>query len=258
MDKISINYSSCSYGWINFSVSFADKEFGVSATHWQDPFKNMMIWLERIIRGENGCVWELDQEGSAISFEASVSGNDTNLSIWYSYPREKIVEGFITTRNAVEIFYTAFRTFSESPLYIPVEWEYVTIGEKVINQLPGLSKEDVVIALANMTGEDLAEFIWATDPTYLIDYTRTVDPGEKVKKFLSLILNDKESEAEDVIKTPDYISIPDGYDSWSLENKCQWITELLDEKTDSSWDGYRLPEIHSEIIEQWLKTTRID
>lgn len=253
--NFSVEFTECYAGWMKFCICIDEKTVNVSATHWMDPFKKMITWLEDIVDGGDDLNWEIDEEGSVVTIHARCLEKTLRLAIWQSYPTEMIVDLQLDKRQTVEVFYTAFRSFVESTSYKPDEWEYVTVWEKVREKLPNFTKEVIISALVDMQGAEIAKFIWAVDPSNIIDFTRTSDPGEKIVKFMKNMRTESKEVPSDMISTPDYINIPENFDSWTFEGRYQWVSEVMEEKADNSWDGYRLPDIRSDKIEKWLKTT---
>jgi hypothetical protein len=147
-DPVGLRFIECDAGWINFTVdALVVSSDVIAATHLEDPFPNMMRWLEAIADGADCASWAIPQEGTSarLIFVAEHSG-------WLGGGSDRLIHidegselyGFATVavdrRALVQEFYRTFRQFVGGVRYIPLQWEPPPLPEG--RTLDDLSEEE--------------------------------------------------------------------------------------------------------------------
>lgn len=65
-ENFKVNYLSSDSGWINFEVVHEDKKWQINASHFHDPFSNLISWQEQIIDGKDSSSFSINEEGSEV------------------------------------------------------------------------------------------------------------------------------------------------------------------------------------------------
>lgn len=120
-------FSQPDFGWIR--LSFLDiPQISINCTFVDDPFPNMITWLETLVSGQSHAAWEVSEEGSSThiffaSDSSFIGGYSDHLVLSRSSNFIWQVAGITTTRRAiVDGFYTAFRAMIEAPEYQGQHW----------------------------------------------------------------------------------------------------------------------------------------
>lgn len=131
-EGLRVSFSRPEVGWLDFEVLPLTAGWRVSATHLNDPFPAMIEWLERIIKGRETAIWQVDGESTSTVFvylpsAYSIFNTAPEGLLALQYTSDGWRSGFWrgTPDEIVQAFYPAFRAYVEGADYDPMEWETV-------------------------------------------------------------------------------------------------------------------------------------
>jgi hypothetical protein len=136
-DPVGLRIKTCDAGWIFFTIkSLIRPGMRIGATHLEDPFPDLIGWLEAIAGGANCASWAIAEEGSSarLVFVAEHSGwlgggSDRLIYIGDGNVLFGFAQAAVTRAGLVREFYQEFRRFVESPAYDPAQWEATPLPE---------------------------------------------------------------------------------------------------------------------------------
>jgi len=210
----------------------------------------MILWLEDIVHKSTACSWSVNGEGPVVTLEFILSSERTGeLRISDNYSDKNLTVS-ISASQLVMTVYRSFHTFVNSPAYEPYEWESLSLGEYLQEQL-GWSAEELHERLALYPAKALGQLSWHITPVY--DF---LGPGGRMEP---------EWQREDINDPIDAIangrcvavmtlpSLPVTYDTAKIEERKKMLRRFL-KRSVKGFAGEKLRELSSSVIEEWLSS----
>jgi hypothetical protein len=151
--ELAVSVSAPTAGWIGLHVAPLDEAVAIVCTYLDDPFPEMIAWLEKIATGDNEAIWTIDEEGATVRLiwlESRGWGDRCeHLLFCRTWWEDLTTAGLrVTRRDVVEKFYRAFRAMAERDDYDPDQWE--DNG----SELPALRSDVIESYLAEADGDE--------------------------------------------------------------------------------------------------------
>ncbi|MBK9625411.1 MAG: hypothetical protein KA388_02980 [Rhodocyclaceae bacterium] len=212
------------------------------------PFHDFIHFLEAITVAVQTCAFEWDPEGpyGKMSWRHGYLNRPGTLMIEWHDKYQKIAHSIgLNRRQAVGMFYSAFRRFVESAEYNPFQYEHLTLREAARLILNDASPEDLANALAEMNG-DAAYCLIERLMDVVFNENRE---GKSASHSLGYYLVPGATE-HDPSKRKHWID-PE-WNSWDRGHRMVEINEKIFRSENCGWHGANLRELRSPLIEAWL------
>lgn len=252
MDGDTIITTDCDDDWQKAEPEFYQKdsiEFSVYMSSTFCPFKDFIRFLEAITIDVKECAfrWEAEGPEGEMRWERRFVEDTGFLTVRWDSAKEKFNHRMmLNTRQAVEMLYTAFRTFVDSSDYDPFRYERLTYGESFVLIINDATLDDLCEALIPLKA-DAAEaviqrlfdvvldrsFRGLLNQSFPVDYFLKTDDGTT-----------KSNEQKPVIES--------SWDTWDKEQRKANLKEIY------TWQylgpfGANLRQLRSTIIENFLE-----
>lgn len=252
-ENFKVNYLNSESGWINFEVVHDKKKWQINASHFHDPFGDLISWLEQIIDGDESSSFSINEEGS----EVILSQLRINDKICYFKIECKdifdkmhfLMNLEMDTCTLIKEFYEGLIHFALSDNYKKQEWRNETLEERFMRILHIKNPKTLVDFLLQFTSNEL-EAIFYKVSSLISD--QNLKNKNELLEFINLVkkvgfLN------YDSIRFNCYYdySIHEGYKVSSTDIKKQILMGILKENT-SGYDGTDLIKRKSSKIDKWL------
>lgn len=258
-NTILVEFTECRYGWIYFNVKAGGCEVNIRASEVYDPFPDLIAWLEAIVAGVQECAFDMEEEGPEKRFEyRKITYKNFRFRITDNY-EEILLEAFVDSKQLVSEFYNSLKAFASSDEYQKnkSEWEDELLWErmsKITN--PHATREVVLHALLQKNREKIIETFFKFAPFFLLAYPDAKDESDNFSRLVDYTLNpDDPVTKQGLVETPQYWPVPEEFDEWPIDKRSQYLEECMDENVNGTKCGTRLGNIHSTIIDQYLKKT---
>lgn len=284
--SLTITFRSHGAGWIDITLTTGSSQITVEASYVYDPFPMMLDWLEKIIDGQMQSELVVDEERTLVEFTYRSQENATGqLDVVDICNAQRRITLVISPYELVSTFYRSFRAFVESPEYQSEQWEELTLGEYLVEQL-SVSEEELLQRLSHYPSRALRQLIWHVNPQY-----QTLAPeGAKDETHISydengsIVVSKWGSSStltnenmmgdlfafvekcmvpdyshdpvqavahEQSIAIPVYVEIASEYESSSFEKRIQLLAPLMTQRMNFN-SGSKLRKLRSNAIEEWL------
>lgn len=234
---VSFSFQECTVGWIRFTITIANKQIQISASHIYDPFPRMLQWLHACVQGQSPSEWFIDEEGSGTRFLFE-KGDGPRVSIWQGElplnDTDFQLTATINPRQMAEAFISALTTFANSANYDLFEWAHISLAMALDRLVPTLIQDDLLA----LSARDLSLLIHAT-----LEIRRIPAPFADLKALLKF--------SEERVTPPwladdntypvgfDGADVPAAWDEWDDDEKRKFLSIILTEGV-TSWDAYDL------------------
>ena len=249
-NRLSVTFDDCDAGWITLWLSAGLRTMRISMSHLWDPLPDMLAWLEAIAVGVEKCGFAVNMEGSFMHFSATrtyvVGDWHSTLHVSPSYMAETF-ELRISTRELVKKVYEAFRGFAESGVYVPREWEQVTL-ERGIRERLNMDPNDWVESMLGKTRRELQMAIWLADQETTrgnSSHDQTIGTSEELLELTGKAVCEHGW-------LPYYWELKGWDEITSEQERRTFLQECLEEYVNPMWHGYPWPKMRSKMIEAWL------
>jgi hypothetical protein len=199
--KVIMEYYNLEESVLDFYIitNYTNKNKRVSLTFWNtwDNFDEYITWMEKVLQGENNCIYEHIPEDLPFYFKY----NDGKFYVyeWQDIIKNYLIEFEMNNIDLVYELYFSFRNFIESDKYNYKLWEsitfeaYLEIKYKTIKgALTALEKmgHNEIIDLLNGYSRESGEF---EDYTYndFIELKEINNDNEKMKYIKNILLKER-------------------------------------------------------------------
>ena len=167
-----VRFITADVGCLDFEVS----PFGqLGATCYNDPFPDMVRWLEAIAEGAEIARWLIDYEGGAyqliFSAAADLWMSETSAQLVFTLGSDdfsgKAASCLVRRREVIEAFYRGFRSFVTSDQYDPIAWEWRWGPHATIDDIPEDEPSWEGECLTNLRSSKIESYL-AIQPEQLI------------------------------------------------------------------------------------------
>jgi hypothetical protein len=246
---LQVRFHDCEAGWIRMDVTHANDTVSIRLSHFFEPLPAFLAWLEAVSTGVEQCSFEIDEEGSMVEFKATSRGSgNVQFQIEPSYESTKLNLN-LSARELVGAMYWAFVEFSESPDYIPEEWESYSLGDAVRDRT-GLSQQEWINSMLPLNRRELQKAIWRLD-------RKTYHDNELARESQIIASDDEVLELTGEPPVAGTLLTFWRCDDWenltSETEKPKFLLEALEERINS-WDGFPWQKMRSVILERWLQS----
>jgi hypothetical protein len=251
---VQVQFADCDVGWIHFKVNLGPQCVDVRASEVFDPFPDLLAWLEAIAVGVQECAFELDEEGGGKRFQfRCITYGGFVFSMSDVPDVHVLLTGKVNPRQLVSAFYHGLREFAHSAKYKRAEWEIETLGERLASSFdPPMRQDDLLGYLMVMGAEEMKELFFKAAPSYEVSFPEAKDKREEISLFVDYAVDrDNTETTKGMVRTPQHWCFPDGFDFLPERDRAEYIIQCLKEQV-SSFDGTRLGDMQSAIIENWL------
>lgn len=240
----------------------AKQNFSVCMTSVWCPFADLIRFLEAIVIQVRECSFDWDAEGpcGVMKWERRFVNKNGFLTVeWHSRSAKFEHRMMLDTKQTVRMLYTAFRRFVESPEYDFIRYEEHTYGEKIVAGLGGLYNASEIINylkwLDLRSARKLINVILQR-----VGYRRAfVSEGmpelpheiKTPKTFDECLALYGDIDYEDGETENSYQDIRDEWVDWNIAQREADLRDLFESGT-SCWDGARLRDLRSIIVEEYL------
>jgi len=116
-----------------------------------------------------------------------------------------------------------------------------------------ISEKELINYLLELSRIKLRDALFAVNPVYQISFPTAKDKNEEFMLFVKDTVNiTDETTIHEKVTTPDYMIIPEEYDTWNKRQKTKFINECLDEKASGHY-GMKIKDFKSGIIENFIR-----
>jgi hypothetical protein len=235
----------------------------VACSHVYDPLDDMLVWLEAIVLDNTPARFVVDEEGSTVAFEAvrqagiapsqapAAETAQYMLSVTPNYDAPTL-QFTLSKMALVSAFYEALTAFGDSEAYMPAEWEYQSIADK-IEQVTGQSFEAWVEKAVLLNRRALQMAIWQFELLYVEARYYIGDKSKLGTQDELEAMTDKESIPEGLFPLywPLSEEIWDDGMAHHIEERRAYLLDGKNEKI-SAYSGYSWRKKRSMLVEQWL------
>lgn len=261
VDTVAVSFAPCDAGWQPVAISAGRRETRFEASHFLDPFPEILDWLEVIAAGGDGAVL-VDCETSEAHIEARSDDNPAMVFIavahraaaWGSEaelpfdPPELAI--LIARRVFVAAFYGALRAYALCDDYRPGEWAAVMVGAD-------LRSKGIDVGAAELAAWDAARLQAFLAKLYSVDYVTFPGTSSKraaIRRFVKLSMG--ETVSGRIVRTPrPMFDLPDDWDGLPLTDRAVWTRALLEEARINSWAAADLRTLRSGTLDAFLGET---
>ena len=250
-----VEFTECDAGWICFTVKAGTHEVKISASEVFDPFPDLIAWLESIAIGVQECAFDMEEEGPEKRFEYRKLAYDRfRFRITDNY-QETVLEAFVDPKQLIAAFYNGIKEFSASAEYNKSEWEDELLWERMSKATTPPAKREVVLNyLLSQNREKIIDVFFKIAPVVYISFPEAKEKNEEFSRFIDVTLDpDDPEKRKGMVETPQYWPIPEDFGSWQIQERTNFLEECLNENVNGTKCGTRLGDIHSEIINRYLK-----
>lgn len=256
-DVVFVEFTKCSYGWIYFKVKAGGYEVHIRASEVFDPFPDLIAWMEAVTVGVQECAFDMEEEGPEKRFEyRKINYKKFRFRITDNY-EEILLEAFVDSKQLVSAFYNSLKGYASSDEYQKnkSEWEDELLWERMsMAGNPPVRREVVLQYLLQQKREKIIEVFFKFASFVCISFPDAKDKGEEILRYAEYVMKPEDTETKQgLVETPQYWPIPEDFDAWTLDKRGQYLEECLDENVNGTKCGTRLSNIHSTIIDQFLK-----
>lgn len=245
-----VQYRDCDAGWIHIDISVGAKTTRVCASEVFDPFRDLIAWLESIVTGATISEFEIDEEGSRVTFRYSQGDKQGLFTLTDSLDGQVLIQTSISPGMLVAEFYTKLRAFAMSPAYRKEEWEIETLWERLAAQIAGVSEDELIDQLLVYPARAIQQIFWKVAPSYEMVYPTSISPKERIGRFYDYVTEDSHP-IDGAIEVPDLYPFPPNFDDMPYDERRSFLHECLTDSV-SSFDGVKLAELRSVAIDEWL------
>ena len=258
LPQVRIRFNDCKDGWIRFAITVGKQATTLSASNLYDPFLDMIRWLERVAAGRHRSSFTMDMEGVKAQVVAVDKANDHMLFEIQDPDRDTPppIRAIVDRRQLVHAIYSAFTRFASSKQYMEEEWAPMTLGDRLERVLPSLSPKQILATAARLDRNTLCKVFFNAAPSYQISFEGQKSLEDGFRRWLKHVLHPDDKDAgKGLIETPEEWELPDDFDSWPVTRRKNYLRELFQERVNT-WDGHKLNELSSRVIEDYLGHTK--
>ncbi len=163
------------------------------------------------------------------------------------------LESLVEPKQLVSAFYKGIKKFSSSAAYIKSEWEDELLWERMTRVTePPADREVVLRYLLSQTREQIIKVFFMFVPSLIISVPDAKNEKESWARSVDAMLHpDDPEKTKGIVERPQFWNMPEDFDSWQIQERTVFLEESLDENV-SNWDGTRLGNIQSEVINKYL------
>ncbi|MCP4022772.1 MAG: hypothetical protein GY729_13085 [Desulfobacteraceae bacterium] len=257
-EKVNVRYCDCNSGWIHMDLSVGDKNIYLRLSETFDPIPDLINWMEAILTDVMECAFEIDEEGNKVKFISERRWNERLLLTIDSGDVRIFIRTVVHRRQMLSAFYSGLKNFADSEGYIPEQWARVTLEEK-IKSIISQDFNSILDELVQMSSDKLKKFLFVVDPAYHLEWEGINDSSWKILKLYDLTMDpDNKDHEKGMVSLPSEWVIDEDYDSWSDEEKKDYIADYLKHPIDACYSGGDLKKIRSKEIEAYLSENQTD
>jgi len=238
---IKVDYLEGLHGMIEINVSLGKDTEHIRFYHVYDPIEEFIAWLEAICVGVQKCeFWFIEGvDDKRFTFECERFCYGRKLfTVAEDYHNGKILlHGYVDQYNLIEQLYTGMKTFVSSDKYDYTNYERITFYD-IYKKKNNLNRDDVLSFLCQKSVDEISEI--------LFNIGHELNPDDFIEgNYDSTTTNDKSLKK----------IYPDNIDSMKEKRKKIILNNILEDNI-ACHSGYKLSELHSEIIEKYLKENK--
>ncbi len=230
--EIKVDFYEVIAGWIHFKIKAEKVIFESSFSYVYDPILDLKYWLKALTTNVQQTSFTFNPEGNEIKFDIVRINYEWDLFI-ISEPDENgkvFIKTAVNRKQLIKALYEGIINLTQSERYNPNEWEVSFYKENLSKNL-NIKEDKLLPYLKILKRQELIEVFFEANPMY------------EVKSF--------NQEDIDKSRKPIKMVIPKDYDNWDNNTKEKYIVEVLNKEV-SGFDGVKLSEFKSELIEKYL------
>lgn len=236
--EFQVAFGACENGQITLTLHEACGTLERALIDCTDPFPKLLRWLEAMVIGVERA--EIAIWGSDLFRLRAESGTRTvRITSVRNWGDPVLFDTTLPRRYAISTIYQAFRDYVEGPHYNASEWEAATVGTRLTRAAQQCAHGDDVMSFA--VGLPRADLVRAFAGTW-----GWQDSGDQMIDIRRRLMSAAGADPK-----PDFLKVPDDYDSWSVERRKSvltkhWPTAVTDRH------GHGLRELKSKLVEDYL------
>jgi hypothetical protein len=218
------------------------------------PFADFVRFLEAIAVQVQECAFDWDAEGpdGRMLWRRRFPDQDGFLTVSWkgSYAGHKQTFSYrmmLGTRQTVQMLYTAFRRFVESPEYDPIRYERLEIGDAIDLVLADATREDFARVIATLDREAAERMLAGALNAVDLRTRHQAAPDER--PTLAALRGGMGANAGFDEQTR---WIAREWDGWTNDRRRVEVHERIFGSEVNGWYGGNLRQLRSSIIERWL------
>ena len=226
-----VKFTAAEHGWLDFEIPCHQQFFYDNFSAIYDPIPALKTWLEALSNGVSEATFTYNNESYDISFHIQKLDNEKDQFSIYFDEEMLLFQVIVNRKQLVRSFYLGLLNFAYSQKYIPYMWEKVLIKDLLMEYFAE-NESQLLQRLLAMPTEQLRHLFGIADEYNYV--------------FATLDFS-KEPES--------YWELDDNYDQFTLEQKQDYLQNILQDFVSNGFDASPLKAIQSNIIDKYLSIT---